>query len=144
MRKIEAGTRVASGYYLSLSTWTLHPVARNGELLTGRAGEQFAPVPTLAAFALAPVLGALFLMFLPIVGFWLTCVAATRPAARLANRIATAFAATVEPGWEPGHAHLTGKPARAAAVAEPARVEEDPLDVLEREITAMRNARRAS
>jgi hypothetical protein len=142
MRTIEAGMRVKSGHYLSLATWSIQPVATSGDALSGRAGEKFIAIPTLAAFALAPLLGALFLVFLPVIGFWLTAVAASRPAMRLVNRIATGFAATVEPGWEPGLAHLTGKRATTTGLAS-VQSEEDPLDVLEREIAARRSARRA-
>ncbi len=140
MRTIEAGMRVKRGHYLNLRTWAIQPVAIAGTPLAGRSSDRFIAIPILAAFVLAPFLGALFLMFLPVIGFWLTAVAASRPFMRLVNRIATAFAATMEPGWEPGLTHLTGK--RAATVpAEPEAIEEDPLDVLEREITARRTAR---
>ena len=142
MTSIESGTRVKSGHYLSLRTWSIHPVARSGEQLPGRAGEKWIALPMVAALLLAPILGALFLMFLPVIGFWLAAVAASRPAMRLLHHVATKFAATVEPGWEPGLAHLTGKRA-ALDAAEPVRVEEDPLDVLEREIAARRGVRSA-
>jgi hypothetical protein len=141
VKTIESGMRVKRGHYLSLTTWSIQTVAVSGDVIPGRGDEKFIAIPTLAAFVLAPLLGALFLVFLPMVGFWLTAVAATRPAMRLISRIATVFAATVEPGWEPGLAHLTGKRATGADV-EPARVEEDPLDVLEREIAALRGERR--
>ena len=143
MKTIEAGMRVKSGHYLNLRTWAIHPVAAAGEELPGRMGDKYLAIPTFAALALAPLFGALFLVFLPVVGFWLTAVAASRPAMRLVNLIVTKFAATVEPGWEPGLAHLTGKRA-AVETAEPMFVEEDPLDTLEREIAALRSARRSS
>ncbi len=142
MKTIRAGTRVESGHYLSLRTWSIQPVERAGSPLVGRAGERFVASPAIAAVALAPMLGALFVVFLPVIGFWLTAVAASRPAKRLVNRIATAFAATVEPGWEPGLAHLTGK--RGQVEVAVARVVEDPLDALERDIAALRSARRSN
>ena len=52
-----------------------------------------------------------------------------------------AMAATVEPGWEPGFAHLTGKRGSEER-AEQGSTGEDPLDELEREIAALRAMRR--
>jgi len=142
MTRVSAGERVEAGYYFSTQTWRLHPVARSGERLPGAPGEGFLAVPVWGAFLLAPVLGAAFLVFLPVIGFCLTAVAAIGPARRLGHRLATGFAATVEPGWEPGHAHLTGKRSAGAGARQVTRHEPDALEELEREISALRAARR--
>jgi hypothetical protein len=144
MTTIVAGTRVQRGHYLSAWSWSLHPVARDGEVLPGRSGERYVRVPLVAALALAPLLGALFLVFLPLIGFVLVGQAAARPLGRFLAALATRLAATVEPGWEPGHAHLTGKRASEQLRAGRAVSVEDPLDELESEIAVLRAARRAS
>ena len=109
MTMIEAGTRVKKGYYFSARTWTLQPMERDGEPLPGKSGEKYLAIPLLLAFVLAPMMGAAFLMFLPVIGFYLALHALTRPVARLFTRSATEIAATMQPGWQPGEAHLTGK-----------------------------------
>jgi len=79
-------------------------------------------------------------MFLPFVGFYLALHAALRPVLKLFHRSATEIAATVQPGWAPGEAHLTGKRAEGEGAEEkgppPAEGE---LASLEREVEARRN-----
>lgn len=142
MKTIEAGTRVNKGYYFSATTWSLHPVPRDGEQLPGTPGERYVHVPILAAFVLAPAMGAAFLMFLPVIGFYLAGHAAVRPVARLFSRSATEIAATMQPGWQPGEAHLTGHRQEAGAAEPKGAAEGDGLSELEKEIGARRAERK--
>ena len=134
MTTIAAGTQVKKGYYFSMKSWTLQPVAADGAALPGAAGEPYLRVPLLLAFAVAPVMGAAFLMFLPFVGFYLAGSAAVRPVANVFRRSASELAAIVQPGWAPGEAHLAGR--RAETAGDEAR--DARLDRLEQEITARR------
>ncbi len=137
MKTIEAGTRVSRGYYFSANTWTLTPVAADGECLPGHGGEKYVPVPLPVAFAVAPLMGALFLMFLPVIGFYLTARAAVRQVVRLFHHSATEVAATVAPAWAPGQAHLAGtSPQQAKGM--PAADADARLDRLQQEIDAKR------
>ena len=137
MKTFEAGTRVSKGYYFSGKSWTLAPVAADGDVLPGARGERFLRVPLLLAFGLAPLMGAVFLMFLPVIGFYLTAQALARPVVGLFRRSATEVAATMAPVWVPGQAHLAGEPSQKdAAEGEPPRDEH--LDALEDEIAAKR------
>ncbi len=140
MTTFEAGSRVKKGYYFSARSWTLQPVSRDGEALAGKSGERFVRVPLLLAFAVAPLMGAAFLMFLPLIGFLLAAHAAVRPVVRLFSRSATEIAATMQPGWVPGEAHLAGKRGdhEAGEQAPPADAE---LASLEKEIEEKRNPR---
>ena len=142
MTTIEAGTRVNKGYYFSATTWSLEPVVRDGEALPGKLGERYLRVPLLAAFALAPIMGAVFLMFLPFIGFYLAAHAAVRPVTRLFGRSATEIAATIQPGWKPGEAYLTGHGQEAPTAEDGAVPAEDGLAELEREIEAKRTAQK--
>lgn len=134
------GTAVKSGYYLNLTRWHLEPVDRDGGRLPEGKGE-WMRVNTLAALALVPVLGALFLVFLPFIGFALALQAAAMPVVRLFKASAGDLAATMTPGWQPGEAHFTGKRTEEASVdaqgppAMPTR-----LELLEREIEAKRRS----
>ncbi|MGZ6079058.1 MAG: hypothetical protein ACXWK6_14795 [Myxococcaceae bacterium] len=142
MTTISAGTRVERGYYFNTKTWMLQNVAQDGEMLPGASQEKYLVVPVLLALVVAPLMGAAFLMFLPFVGIALTAQAAFRPVARLFGRSATELAATLQPGLQPGEAHLTGKPADEKAGAETAEpAAEDETAKLEREIADRRRSR---
>jgi hypothetical protein len=143
MTTTTAGTRVRRGYWFNVNSWTLHPVASDGETLPGAASERYIHVPLLAAFALAPLMGAAFLMFLPFVGFYLAANALVRPVVRAFHSSATEVAATIAPTWAPGEAHLTG----GRAESEPAEANGPPavkgeLSELEREVEARRAERK--
>jgi len=140
MTMIAAGTQVRKGYYFSMKSWTLHPVPADGAALPGTAGEEYLRVPLLVAFAVAPVMGAAFLMFLPFIGFYLAGTAAVRPVAGVFGRSASELAATVQPGWAPGEAHLAGR--RGEMGGDAAR--DARLDRLEREIAARRVERQGA
>jgi len=145
MTRLDGGTRVKKGYYFEMRTWELQPIACDGEPLPGTAGRIYFHVPLLLVLVIAPLMGAAFVLFLPCIGFYLVLQAAFRPLARLFHRSATEVAATVQPGWQPGEAHLTGR--RGASVDELAEMTEraeageaagDDLAALEREIAAKR------
>jgi len=137
MTRLDGGTRVKRGYYFDMRGWALQAVARDGEQLPGTAAQVYFHVPLALVFAIAPLMGAAFLMFLPCIGFYLVSHAALRPVARLFGRSATEMAATVRPGWRPGEAHLTGRRAESEHGKEGQRTEGD-LAELEREIAERR------
>lgn len=139
MTKIEAGTRVKKGYYFSAKSWTLQPMPRDGEALPGEVGERYVHVPLLLAFVVAPLMGAAFLMFLPFVGFYLALSAALRPLFKIFRSSAEEVAATVQPGWAPGEAHLTGRRAEGEGAGEKGPPAADGrLETLSKEIGARR------
>jgi hypothetical protein len=137
MTKLNAGTPVNSGYYFSLKTWTIQPIEHDGSVLPGEAGEQFLPLSMPVAIGLAPVLGAGFLMFMPVLGFYMTAKALTRPVVKLFHKTSNEVAATMAPGLAPGAAYLTGKPGdETASPKAPAQDQE--LEKLQAEIDARR------
>lgn len=141
MTKLHGGTQVKRGYYFDMRRWALHAVARDGEALPGTSGEAYFHAPLPLVFAIAPLMGAAFLVFLPFIGFYLVGQVALRPVARVFRRSATEVAATVQPGWQPGEAHLTGRRAVGEHGSEEGRKQaaaEGELSELEREIAAKR------
>jgi hypothetical protein len=143
MTKLNAGTPAKSGHYFNLSSWTLHGVETDGEQLPGEAGERWLPVSLPVAVALAPLLGAAFLMFLPAIGFFLVAKAFAQPVVQLFHRSTEELVATMSPGLVPGEAHLTGKRGGGTAVEEAARAaaEDRELDALQAQIDARRASR---
>ena len=138
MTKLNAGTPVKSGYYFNLKTWMIQPVEKDGTELPGAAGEQWLPLSMPVAIGLAPILGAGFLMFMPVLGFFMTAKALTRPVAKLFTRTTTEVAANMAPGLAPGAAYLTGKEGEAKAPAAGAKAEQKELDALQAEIQQRR------
>lgn len=138
MTKLNAGTPVKSGYYMNLKTWSIQPVEKDGTALPGEAGEQWLPIPMPVAIGLAPALGAAFLMFMPVLGFYMTAKALSRPVVKLFQKTTTEVAANIAPGLAPGAAYLTGKEGDASAPAKGATAEEKELDALQSEIDARR------
>lgn len=139
MTNFKGGTAVQSGYYLNLSRWAIQPVSRDGERLPESQGEWIA-IPTVAALALTPILGATFLMFMPLIGFVLALQALAAPMMRAFRSSAQDLAATVSPGWQPGEAHFTGTAAKGGAPGDGPAAGDEALDALEREIERRRRA----
>jgi hypothetical protein len=135
MTKFESNAAVQTGYYFNPVTMNVALVSRDGERLPNEKGTWFA-IPAIAALALTPLLGALFLMFLPAIGFALCAEAAGHKMAEAFRGTASDLAATVSPGWAPGEAHFTGK--RTAETKAGSPTQDDRLAALEKEIQERR------
>ncbi len=136
------GTAVRSGYYWNVGKWEIVPVEKNGERLPGGRGEKFLRIPVILVLALLPMLGGLFVVFLPVIGFALTIHAVARPIVGLFKHTATELASTVAPGWLPGEAHLTGTRTEKESKEEKGPpVANERLEKLEKEIEEKRTER---
>ncbi|HEX9401161.1 MAG TPA: hypothetical protein VF912_13715 [Anaeromyxobacter sp.] len=133
----ESGSTVPSGFYLDAASWHLAPVANDGDHLPGGRG-RWMRVPTALAVTLAPVLGAAFVAFLPVIGILVTLRALASAMANVFHRSATDLAATVAPAWQPGEAHFTGRHA-SPRVERWEPTPEDRLEALAEEIRRRRN-----
>jgi hypothetical protein len=135
-----SGGAVRSGYYLNATTWSIEPVANEGGRLPAGPG-RWMRIPTAAALALVPVLGGLFLVFLPFIGIVLTLRAMAGEMVKALRGPATELAATVSPGWLPGEAHFTGKRPENAGVEEKGPTAEgEGLEAIAREIERKRRS----
>ena len=135
MTTYESGAAVRSGYYLNAKRWHLEPIAKDGDRLPAGEGS-WLKVNTAVALLLVPVLGATFLMSLPVIGFAVFGRAIAGKALATFTRSAEDLASTVSPGWAAGEAHLGGKPGEEKAAAPKASKE---LDALEKEIAARKD-----
>jgi hypothetical protein len=138
----ESGTAVLNGYYLDVSSWSVTPVAHDGEHLPAGEG-RFMRIPTAVALALVPILGATFLVFLPLIGFLVTLHALASLTVNALHRSATQLAATVNPGWVPGEAHFTGQVAVNGGVEEEGPSNARALEALAAEIARRRSHSKA-
>ena len=133
MTTFESNAAVKSGYYFNPVTMNLLPVERDGGRLPNEKGSWIA-VPTVLALALTPILGAAFLMFLPMIGFVLCAEAAGK---KIAGAFASSAGDLVAPGYAPGMAHLTGKEASEAKKEGEAKAAPE-LEKLQKEIEEKR------
>jgi hypothetical protein len=134
------GSGIRSGYYLNTARWHLEPVASDGATLPAGPG-RWIRIPTAAAIALVPILGAAFVVFLPVIGIVLTLRAIAGEMVKALHGPAAELAATVSPGgFATGEAHFTGKRPENAGVEEkgPA-ARSEALEALAREIERRRN-----
>jgi hypothetical protein len=69
MKTHRGGARVKAGFYWNLSTWALHPLSGEGGVLPGSDEQGYIKVPAVLVLLLAPVMGGLYVMFLPLIGF---------------------------------------------------------------------------
>ena len=141
MTTISGGAAVRNGYYWNLGKWEVIPVERDGVTLPGGRGDKFMKVPLLAVFMLLPVMGGLFVVFLPFIGFALAFYAAAKPLVALFHRSAKDLASTVSPGWLPGETHFTGKRAEEPRPEKAPPSKDERLEALEREIASKRGER---
>ncbi len=136
----ESGSAVLNGYYLNPSSWCVTPVAHDGERLPVGRG-RWLRIPAAAALALVPILGAAFLVFLPLIGFLVTLHAIASLVVNAIHGSARELAATVNPGWVPGEAHFTGKAAESSGVEEKGPISNgDALEALAAEIARRRSS----
>jgi hypothetical protein len=109
MTRYTGGSKVEGGYYWNPRTWEVKLVGAEGAILPGSERASFVRVPFPVLFAVVPIMGALFLMFLPLIGFALLGYSLVKRAAGGVKEGAEDLAASVTPGWAPGAAHFTGK-----------------------------------
>lgn len=82
---------------------------RQGGILPGSHDDQYLKVPVLALLVLAPMMGGLYVMFLPFIGFALVFSYLGRRTGAVLHTGFMEVATTVAPRWLPGEAYLAGK-----------------------------------
>ena len=115
----EGGTKVNYGFYWSAKAWDMAMVPAEGGLLPGGSDRHYTRIPTVLFLLMAPMMGALYVVFLPFAGFALVAGHALRALKTLALDTVMHIAVAVSPSWAPGEAYLASrkraKAERAAA-----------------------------
>ncbi len=109
MTSYNGNSKVKSGYYFSMSTLAVEVVGEDGGTLPGASTTRYFSVPFPLLFAVIPVVGLAFLMFLPFIGFALLGLAIAKAVTSRLHERAGAFAATVAPPHATGAAYLGGR-----------------------------------
>src|SRR6266540_1377177 len=111
MARYTGGAKVGSGYYWNTSNWEVETIPPEGGRLKAMDSAKYVKVPFLALFLIVPLLGALFLMFLPFIGFALFAYAIAKKVTGSVKQSANELASTIQPGqFAAGEAYFTGKP----------------------------------
>jgi hypothetical protein len=136
MARYNGGMQVAGGYYWNPRNWEVEVVPNEGGRLHGAAEAKYVKVPFPALFVIVPLLGALFLMFLPFIGFALFGWAIFKKVTGGVKQGATELASTVAPGgMAMGAAHFTGKPGEEKKGEGEGKAQEE-IEALAKEIEA--------
>jgi hypothetical protein len=109
MARFSGGSSVPGGYYWNPRHWSITPVKDDGDRLPGTSNDRYLRVHGLVAMLLAPLLGGLFVVFLPFIGLFLFAQWVFQKVTGSAKAGARDLAATLAPGWRPGEAHMTGR-----------------------------------
>jgi hypothetical protein len=140
MAKYTGGMAVSGGYFWNTQNWEVEVISSEGGRLKGAAGAKYVKVPFPALFLIVPVLGALFLMFLPFIGFGMFAYAIAKRVTGGVAKSATELASTVQPGsFAPGSAYFTGKEGEEKAEEAPKSPE---FEKLEKEIAERKGERK--
>ena len=140
MAKYMGEMQVAGGYYWNPRNWEVEVVPSEGGRLKGAADAKYVKLPFPVLFVVVPLLGALFLMFLPLIGFALFGYAIVKKITGGMKQGATELASTMAPGgFATGEAHFTGKPGEEKPGEAPKSAE---LEKLEKEIAAKRGEKK--
>jgi hypothetical protein len=132
------GDLVRGGYYWNLKKWDATFVETPAGELPGNPGEVYRRIPTALMLLAAPIMGALFVIFLPFIGIALLLQHIGRAAMQAAGEGFERVLRTLSPAWRPGMAFLAGKAGRTRAGETPKSNPE--LEALEKEIEERRRS----
>ena len=108
MTTFSGNSSVNGGYYLSTKTFGIEVIGNEGGTLPGSSDMKYVAVPFPLLFAVVPVVGLGFLMFLPAIGFALFGQALVMKLTGHVAEGASALAATVAPDLATGAAYMAG------------------------------------
>jgi hypothetical protein len=135
MLRHRGGERVKAGFYLNAGTWEVSTLSgRAGGMLPGGAEDRYLRVPTLGVLVFAPLMGALYAIFLPFIGLAMVTQHLTRKAAAGSRELAHSVMQAVTPAWRPGEAHFTGEPGKDEGAGKPVAKADERLKTIEEEI----------
>jgi hypothetical protein len=131
------GETVKGGFYWNAAKWDATFVEGTEGVLPGATDDAYRRIPVALALLAAPVMGALFVMFLPFIGIGLLLQQMGLASFDFAGRMVERVLMTVSPSWQPGMAYFAGK-GRKQAKKDGVAQADAPLDELAQEIEERR------
>lgn len=114
MKRYYGEETVPAGIYFNAATLAFTAMEEAGRL-PGKPNAAYRRVPAAALLVAGPILGAAYVMFLPVIGFAMLAAVAGRKGVVVMADMARAGIRVLEPTWEPTRAFL----GRRKRVAEP-------------------------
>ena len=111
------GTKANYGFYWSMQAWDMAMIPAEGGLLPGGSTVTYTRIPTVLFLLMAPMMGALYVVFLPVAGFALVFGHLFSSVKTLATDAFMHIAVAVSPSWAPGEAYLAARTREKAAKA---------------------------
>jgi hypothetical protein len=135
----EGGMAVKSGFYWDLGQWEMVTVPKQGGALPGGPERRFLQVPVLALLLVGPLMGALYVFFLPFIGFAMVLQFIAQKGGAAVKAGVVGIAGMFSPAWRPGEAYLAKKDHKAGKGEEKAAPGQDALDKLQKDIDEKRD-----
>ena len=117
MATFTGNSSVSPGYYLSTKSFAIEVIGNGGGTLPGPSTVKYVAVPFPLLFAVVPVVGLAFLMFLPAIGFYLFGQALVMRVTGHVAEGASSLAATISPDVATGATASNGKTASIGITA---------------------------
>ena len=93
MARYHGGEKVKGGLYWNPARWEILPLPKGGGVLPGEHEARYIRLPLLMMMVVGPFMGALFVMFLPVIGFVLLLGFGGMKLVALGRRAVTNFSA---------------------------------------------------
>ena len=106
MRRYRANEKVEPGVCFNLEQLAFKSMAEEGRL-PGNAGDVYRRVPTVALLIVGPFLGAVYVIFLPFIGFGMLAWVGGTKLVHVTAEAGAAFIRVLRPVWQPAMAFLS-------------------------------------
>lgn len=115
MTTYRGNDKVEPGLYLNIRQLSFKTISEKPAPLPGTSRDIYRRVPMIVMLASAPLLGLVYVMFLPFIGFAMVTYLLGTKAVHLAAGVARHAVRVLRPGWEPSHAFLArSKPGKTS------------------------------
>jgi hypothetical protein len=111
MKRYRGGEEVPRGFYIHTRRLASESMKESG-LLPGTERDVYCRVPTFGLLVAGPLVGGLYVVFLPLIGFVVLVSAVTVRAFQLGADAVRAFLRVLRPSWSPARALLARGKAR--------------------------------
>jgi hypothetical protein len=113
--KLTGGQKTEGGIYWNKGSWDLVTLSgKAGGVLPGASTQEYVRVPTLALLAVAPLMGASYVVFLPFIGFAMLAEFLGKKAGASVKDGVVHMVGVLSPEWRPGEAYFLGRRKKGA------------------------------
>lgn len=113
MTRYRGTQMVGPGYYFNVREMAFHSMEDEGRL-PGSREDEYRRVPAAALLVAGPLMGLVYVMFLPVIGFAMLAWVAGGKAVGLLTQAAVSVGRVLTPVWKPAMAFFSkGRPAKS-------------------------------